>query len=67
VVGCRSGRRSITEIPDKSIVSLSSGSTSSQTLIIDGDVRNALPVGQSVEIRLRKQAGANVLLSVNYG
>jgi len=33
---------------------------------LDGDVRNALPVGQRVQITLRKEAGQNVLVNVSY-
>jgi len=53
--------------PNKSIVTLSNdGGGSSQTLALEGDVRNALPVGQTLEITLRKEAGKNVLVDVNY-
>ena len=52
--------------PNKSIVTLSDGGSGTQTLVLDGDVRNALPVGQRVEITLRKEAGQHVLLNVNY-
>jgi hypothetical protein len=52
--------------PNKSIVTLSDGGGSSQTLALEGDVRNALPVGQTLEITLRKEAGKNVLVDVNY-
>jgi hypothetical protein len=51
--------------PNKSIVTLASNG-SSQTLALEGDVRNALPVGQTLEITLRKEAGRNVLVDVNY-
>jgi len=51
--------------PNKSIVTLSSNG-SSQTLALEGDVRNALPVGQTLEITLRKEPGRNVLVDVNY-
>jgi hypothetical protein len=51
--------------PNKSIVTLSDGGGSSQTLALEGDVRNALPVGQTLEITLRKEAGKNVLVEVN--
>jgi hypothetical protein len=50
--------------PNKSIVTLS-GNGSAQTLALEGDVRNALPVGQTLEITLRKEAGKNVLVGVN--
>jgi hypothetical protein len=52
--------------PNKSIVTLSDGSSSPQTLVLEGDVRNALPVGQRVEITLRKEIGRNVLVNVSY-
>jgi len=51
--------------PNKSIVTLASNG-SSQSLALDGDVRNALPVGQTLEITLRKEPGRNVLVDVNY-
>ena len=50
--------------PNKSIVTLSDGGGSSQTLALEGDMRNALPVGQTLEITLRKEAGKNVLVDV---
>lgn len=53
--------------PNKSIVTLAHGSKSPVTLAIEGDLRNALPVGQKVEVTLRKQSGSNVLVNVNYG
>jgi hypothetical protein len=53
--------------PNKSIVTLSDGGGASQTLALEGDVRNALPVGQTLEITLRKEAGKNVLVDVNHG
>jgi hypothetical protein len=52
--------------PNKSIVTLSSSNGSSQTLALEGDVRNALPVGQTLEITLRKEVGKNVLVDVSY-
>jgi hypothetical protein len=52
--------------PNKSIVVLSDKQNSSNLLALEGDVRNALPVGQTVEITLRKEAGKNVLVNVNY-
>jgi hypothetical protein len=52
--------------PNKSIITLSDGGPSSQTLALEGDVRNALPVGQTVEITLRKESGRNVLVDVSY-
>jgi hypothetical protein len=52
--------------PNKSIVTLSNGATSPHTLVFEGDMRNALPVGQKVEITFRKDSGHNVLVNVNY-
>jgi len=52
--------------PNKSIVTLSDGGGAIQTLALEGDTRNALPVGQTVEITLRKEAGRNVLVDVSY-
>jgi hypothetical protein len=52
--------------PNKSIVTLSGAGGSLQTLALEGDTRNALPVGQTVEITLRKEAGRNVLVDVTY-
>jgi hypothetical protein len=51
--------------PNKSIVTLA-GSESPVTLVFEGDLRNALPVGQKVEVILRKETGFNVLLNVTY-
>ncbi len=52
--------------PNKSIVTLSGDGGSPQTLALEGDMRNALPVGQTLEITLRKEAGKNVLLDVSH-
>src|SRR5438094_177188 len=52
--------------PNKSIVTLSNGASSSNMLVFEGDLRNALPVGQKVEITFRKADGYNVLVNVNY-
>jgi len=52
--------------PNKSIVTLSNDGRASQTVVVEGDVRNALPVGQRVRITLRKQHGQNVLADVIY-
>jgi len=52
--------------PNKSIVTLSDGASSSHLLVFEGDMRNALPAGQRVEITFRKESGYNVLVSVNY-
>jgi hypothetical protein len=51
---------------NKSIVALANGSSSPQLMVFDGDMRNALPVGQRVEITFRRQGGHNVLVNVNY-
>lgn len=51
---------------NKSIVTLEDGARASHLLVLEGDVRNALPVGQKVEITLRRQGDANVLVNVNY-
>ena len=52
--------------PNKSIVTLTNDGRSLQTLVVEGDARNALPVGQKVQITLRKQHGQNVLADVIY-
>jgi len=52
--------------PNKSIVILANGGDALHTLVLDGDVRNALPSGRKVEIAFRKEAGRNVLVDVNY-
>ena len=52
--------------PNKSIVTLAEDERPAETLVLSGDVRNALPVGQKVQIRLRKQDGQNVLVEVQY-
>jgi len=50
--------------PNKSIVMLSDHGNSGQTLVLEGDLRNALPIGQRVEITMRKERGQNVLANV---
>ena len=52
--------------PNKSIVTLADGAGAAQTLVLDGDLRNALPIGQSVRILVRKEDGRNVLADVSY-
>ena len=52
--------------PNKSIVTLSDGGSSSNLLVLEGDMRNALPVGQKVEVTFRKESGHNVLVNVDY-
>ena len=52
--------------PNKSIVILVDGGAETRTLVFGGDVRNALPVGQKVEVTFRKQSGLNSLVNVTY-
>ena len=52
--------------PNKSIVMLESAPNASHMVVVEGDVRNALPVGQKVEMTLRKDGSSNVLVNVNY-
>ncbi len=52
--------------PNKSIVTLDSGSATPVMMVFEGDLRNALPVGQTVEVLARKESGHNVLLNVSY-
>jgi hypothetical protein len=52
--------------PNRSVVVLSNGASGSNTLILDGDVRNALPVGRRVQLVFRKESGSNVLVDVSY-
>lgn len=52
--------------PNKSIVTLEDGARASHLVVLEGDVRNALPVGQRVEITLRKEGAAHVLVNVSY-
>jgi|SRR5580700_10719469 hypothetical protein len=52
--------------PNKSIVTLSDGGGAPQTLVVEGDMRNALPIGQKVHILLRKEGGQNVLINLSY-
>jgi hypothetical protein len=35
------------------------------TMVFEGDLRNALPVGQKVEVTVRKEIGYNVLVNVS--
>lgn len=51
--------------PNKSIVTLA-GAKSPVMLVFEGDLRNALPVGQKVVVTMRKESNYNVLLNVNY-
>jgi hypothetical protein len=52
--------------PNKSIVTLLDGGRPSQMLVLAGDMRNALPVGQKVQITMRKEGAQNVLVNVTY-
>ena len=52
--------------PNKSIVTLSDGGIASNLLVLEGDMRNALPVGQKVDVTFRKESGHNVLVDVDY-
>jgi hypothetical protein len=51
--------------PNKSLVTLSDG-RSPRTLVLEGDVRNALPVGKTVAITCREDEGRRILLAVSY-
>jgi hypothetical protein len=51
--------------PNKSIVTLSDA-RSAQMLVLAGDMRNALPVGQKVQITMRKEGSQKVLVNVTY-
>lgn len=53
-------------VSNKSIVVLSDGAAAAQTLVFEGDMRNALPLGQKVHVFFRKEPGYNVLLNVSY-
>ncbi|MGA9812455.1 MAG: hypothetical protein WBQ64_06750 [Terriglobales bacterium] len=52
--------------PNKSIVTLTDGGGASNLLVLEGDMRNALPVGQRVLVTFRKESGHNVLVDVDY-
>jgi hypothetical protein len=52
--------------PNKSIVTFSDGGNASNLLVLEGDMRNALPVGQKVDLTFRKESGHNVLVDVDY-
>lgn len=53
-------------VSNKSVVMLTNGAEAPQTLVFEGDMRNALPLGQKVRVSFRKEAGLNVLLNVSY-
>ncbi len=52
--------------PNKSVVTFANGGSLSHLLVLEGDMRNALPVGQKVEVTFRKESGHNVLVNVDY-
>ncbi len=52
--------------PNKSIVTLSNIGVPPQIVVLEGDLRNALPAGRKVEMTLRKFSGYNVLVDVSY-
>jgi hypothetical protein len=52
--------------PNKSVVTLSDGASPSNLLVLEGDMRNALPIGQNVDFTFRKESGHNVLVDVDY-
>jgi hypothetical protein len=52
--------------PNKSVVTLSDGASASNLLVLEGDMRNALPIGQNVDFTFRKESGHNVLMDVDY-
>jgi len=53
--------------PNKSIVKFQDSAPASSLLVFEGDMRNALPVGQRVEVTFRRAPGYNVLVDVSYG
>jgi hypothetical protein len=52
--------------PNKSIVKFQGKPPAAPFLVFEGDMRNALPVGQRVEVTFRRAAGYNVLVDVSY-
>jgi hypothetical protein len=52
--------------PNKSVVTFSDGASASNLLVLEGDMRNALPIGQKVDVTFRKESGHNVLVDVDY-
>ena len=52
--------------PNKSIVTFSDAGSTSKLLVLVGVMRNALPVGQKVDVTFRKESGHNVLVDVDY-
>ena len=53
-------------VSNKSIVVLADGAATPKTLVFEGDMRNALPIGQKVQVSFRKESGLNILLNVSY-
>ena len=47
-------------------MTLANSGNESRLLVLEGDMRNALPVGQKVQVSFRKESGLNVLLDVSY-
>ncbi len=52
--------------PNKSVVTFFEAGNASNLLVLEGDMRNALPVGQKVDLTFRKESGHNVLVNVDY-
>jgi hypothetical protein len=52
--------------PNKSVVTFFNNGGVSNLLVLEGDMRNALPVGQKVDVTFRKESGHNVLVDVDY-
>ena len=52
--------------PNKSIVKFQGNAPAPPLLVFEGDMRNALPVGQRVEVTFRRAVGYNVLVDVSY-
>jgi len=52
--------------PNKSIVRFQGSAPAAPFFVFEGDMRNALPVGQRVEVTFRRAVGYNVLLDVSY-
>lgn len=53
-------------VPNKSVVILANDGTAQQMFLVQGDARNVLPVGQKVEVTMRKDNGQNVIVNVSY-
>ncbi|PYX80537.1 MAG: hypothetical protein DMG70_23260 [Acidobacteria bacterium] len=52
--------------PNKSVVTLSSGSGASRILVLEGDLRNRLPAGKKAELIFRDENGVKTLVSADY-